>query len=101
MVYDDLHQVRSYTAGDVAAAFRGRSDPDGIETRGLRPLNLVFNHVQYTLFGENVVAHRLFLAALHALYAAGLVLLALRFGLSLPFAILAAALAMCARYSVY
>ena len=101
MVYDDLHQVRSYTAGDVAAAFRGRSDPDGIETRGLRPLNLLFNHVQYTLFGENVVAHRLFLAALHALYAAGLVLLALRFGLSLPFALLAAALAMCARYSVY
>jgi hypothetical protein len=101
MVYDDLHQIRGYTAADVAAAFRGRSDPDGIETRGVRPLNLVFNHTQYVLFGENVVAHRLFLAALHALYATLLALIARHFGLPLPFALLATALAMCARYSVY
>jgi hypothetical protein len=101
MVYDDLHQIRGYTGADVAAAFRGRSDPDGIETRGVRPLNLVFNHTQYALFGENVVAHRLFLAALHALYATLLALIARHFGLPLPFALLAAGLAMCARYSVY
>lgn len=101
MVYDDLHQIRSYPAADVAAAFRGQSDPDGIETRGLRPLNLVFNHLQYTLFGESVVAHRLFLAALHALYASVLVLIARRFGLPLSFALLGTVLAMCARYSVY
>jgi hypothetical protein len=101
MVYDDLHQIRGYTAADFAAALRGRSDPDGIETRGLRPLNLAFNHAQYTLFGESVVGHRLFLAALHALYATGLALIARRFGLPLPFALLATALAMCARYSVY
>jgi hypothetical protein len=101
MVYDDLHQIRAYTTADFAAAWRGRSDPDGIETRGLRPLNMAFNHAQYTLFGESVAGHRLFLAALHALYAAGLVLVARRFGLPLPFALLAAALAMCARYSVY
>jgi hypothetical protein len=101
MVYDDLHQIRGYTAADVRAAFGGRSDPDGIETRGLRPLNLVFNHVQYMLFGESVVGHRLFLAALHALYATGLALIARHFGLPLPFALLGTALAMCARYSVY
>jgi hypothetical protein len=101
MVYDDLHQIRAYSAADMAAAWRGRSDPDGIETRGLRPLNLAFNHTQYTLFGESVVGHRLFLAALHALYATGLALIARRFGLPLPFALLAVALAMCARYSVY
>jgi hypothetical protein len=101
MVYDDLHQIRRYTAADVAAAFRGRSDPDGIETRGVRPLNLVFNHVQYALFGENVVGHRLFLAALHAGYAAGLAMIAVGFGLPLRYAVLGMALAMCARYSVY
>jgi hypothetical protein len=101
MVYDDLHQIRAFTAADVAAAFRGRSDPDGIETQGVRPLNLVFNHLQYVLFGERVVAHRLFLAALHAVYAALLVLIGRGFGLPLPFALVAAALAMCARYSVY
>ena len=101
MVYDDLHQIRAYTGAEVAAAFQGRSDPDGIETQGVRPLNLLFNHVQYTLFGENVVAHRLFLAALHAAYAALLVLIAVRFGLPPAFALLSAALAMCARYSVY
>jgi hypothetical protein len=101
MVYDDLHQIRAYTATDVAAAFRGRSDPDGIETQGLRPLNLLFNHAQYALFGEDVAAHRLFLAALHAAYAAILATIARRFGLPLPFALLAMALAMCARYSVY
>jgi len=101
MVYDDLHQIRRYTAADVLAAFRGRSDPDGIETRGVRPLNVLFNHAQYVLFGESVVAHRLFLAALHALYATLLALIARHFGLPLPFAVLATALAMCARYSVY
>jgi hypothetical protein len=101
MVYDDLHQIRGYTAAEVAAAFRGRSDPDGIETQGVRPLNLLFNHTQYALFGENVVAHRLFLAALHAAYAALLALIAVRFGLPPGFALLSAALAMCARYSVY
>ena len=47
------------------------------------------------------MAHRLFLATLRALYAALLALIGRRFGLSLPFALLAAALAMCARYSVY
>lgn len=101
MVYDDLHQIRGYTSAEVAAAFGGRSDPDGIETQGVRPLNLLFNHAQYALFGENVVAHRLFLAALHAAYAALLALIAARFGLSPAFALLSAALAMCARYSVY
>lgn len=101
MVYDDLHQIRGYTAAEVAAAFGGRSDPDGIETQGVRPLNLMFNHAQYALFGENVVAHRLFLAALHAAYGALLALIAARFGLSPGFALLSAALAMCARYSVY
>lgn len=101
MVYDDLHQVRAYTSADVAAAFRGRADPDGIETQGVRPLNMLFNHAQYALFGENVAGHRLFLAALHAAYGAGLVLIGRRLGLPLPFALLAAALAMCARYAVY
>lgn len=101
MVYDDLHQIRRYTAADIAASFRGQSDPDRIETQGLRPLNLLFNHAQYLLFGESVVAHRLFLAALHALYATLLAFIARHFGLPLPFALLATALAMCARYSVY
>ena len=53
VVYDDLHQIRALD-GQLAAAFRGRSDPDGIETQGLRPLNLLFNHAPYALFGETL-----------------------------------------------
>ena len=101
MVYDDLHQIRGYTAAEVAAAFGDDRTRTGSRRKGVRPLNLLFNHAQYALFGENVAAHRLFLAALHAAYAALLGLIAVRFGLSPGFTLLSAALAMCARYSVY
>src|SRR5204862_1860905 len=63
MVFDDLHLVRVFRGAELAAAWTGHWDPDGLETPGLRPLSLAFNHARAAVFGENVVGHRHFLAA--------------------------------------
>jgi hypothetical protein len=64
--WDDLHLVRPYTAADLAGTLVGRWDPDGIETLGYRPGTTVFNHLRAVIFGEQFVAHRLFLLVLYA-----------------------------------
>jgi hypothetical protein len=58
---------------EVLGGFVGRWDPDDMETAGLRPLYLVFNHLRYVFFGESVAAHRAFLVLLFAAYLALLV----------------------------
>ena len=68
MVYDDLHLIRSFSNAEIVQSFHGTWDPDNVETPGFRPLTLLFNHVRYELFGENVVAHRFFLIILVALF---------------------------------
>ena len=64
MVFDDLHLVRTFSGSELAAAWTGHWDPDGLETPGFRPLSLAFNHVRAALFGERVIGHRHALAAL-------------------------------------
>jgi hypothetical protein len=101
MVNDDLQMVRTFQVSELAAAWAGTWDPDGIATPGFRPLTLAFNHARGALCGESVAAHRVLLVALFALDLALLVPLGARIGLA-PGAVLAAGLVMLAtRYSIY
>jgi hypothetical protein len=101
MVYDDLHLLRSLTPEERAQVWRGSWDPDGVEHAGFRPLTVHFNEARYRLFGENVVAHRLFLAALFAVYARLLGALVSALGGPAAAGLGAGVLLLCSRYSVY
>ncbi len=101
MVYDDLHLIRVFTPAEIAGAWHGNWDPDGIETPGYRPGTLLFNHARARLFGENVVAHRIFLILLYAAFVTLLVPVAAAFGAGARTVLLAGALMLCARYEVY
>jgi hypothetical protein len=99
--FDDLHLVRTYSAREIAGAFTGTWDPDGVETRGLRPLTLLFNDVRARIFGERVVGHRLFLLTLFSAYLTGLGSLACRIGAPWRVAAGAGVLTLCAKNSFY
>jgi len=45
MVFDDLHLVRTFRGAELLAAWSGDWDPDGLETPGLRPLEIGRAHV--------------------------------------------------------
>src|SRR5262245_47493021 len=62
--WDDLHLIRSYSLTEILSTFHGPSDPDGIETRALRPIVTLLLCFQGTIFGENVVLQRVFMAVL-------------------------------------
>jgi hypothetical protein len=101
MVYDDLHLVRTFTAEEIAASWRGGWDPDGVETPGFRPGSLLFNHLRARAFGESVAAHRVFLIVLYGAFVALLVPLAGRFGAGPGTVVLAGLLMLAARHEVY
>jgi len=101
MVFDDLHLVRTFSARELAAAWTGTWDPDGLETPGFRPLSLAFNHARAALFGERVTGHRHLLAGLFALDLALLVPLGRRLGLGAPAAVAAGLVMLFTRYSAY
>jgi hypothetical protein len=101
MTYDDLHLIRTFSAGELAAAFTGTYDPDNMEVGGYRPLTVVFNHARQLLFGELVVAHRLFLLALFAAFLAGLGVVARALGAGHAEVIAGGLIAVLSRYSVY
>jgi len=101
MVFDDLHLVRTFSGAELAAAWSGHWDPDGLETPGLRPLSLAFNHARAALFGENVVGHRHLLVGLFALDLALLVPLGRRIGLGAGAALTAGLVMLFTRYSAY
>jgi len=75
MVFDDLHLIRSFTREEIIQSTHGRWDPDNVETPGFRPLTLLFNHLRYELFEENVIAHRIFLIILFAVFFTTLVMI--------------------------
>jgi hypothetical protein len=101
MVFDDLHLVRTFTAPELAAAWRGHWDPDGLETPGFRPLSLWFNHVRAALFGEKVIAHRHLMAGMFAVTLALLVPLGRDVGLDAGASIAAGLVMLFTRYSAY
>jgi hypothetical protein len=77
--WDDFHLIRSYTGPEISSTFHDVIDPDKIETPGLRPCSIFLYNFQGTAFGENVVAHRVFVVALMGIFmiAAGMLLLEL------------------------
>lgn len=101
MAFDDLHLMRRFTGGQILASFHGQWDPERLMTRGLRPLSLLFNHVRTSVFGENVVAHRLLVMVLLAAYWALLVPVARRVGTGPAAVIVAGVLFLCSPYSVF
>jgi hypothetical protein len=101
MVFDDLHLVRRFSGSELAAAWTGHWDPDGLETPGFRPLSLAFNHARAALFGERVVGHRHAMAALFALGMALLVPFGRRLDLGMGAALAAGLVMLFTRYSAY
>ena len=65
--WDDFHLVRSFTMTELKMVWHSSWDPDHIETPGYRPLTTLINQLRYWLFGENLVAHRVFLMALYVI----------------------------------
>ncbi len=100
MVYDDLHLIRSFSTQQIASAFHAAYDPDSFENAGLRPCMVLYNGARYLLFGENVVAHRLFLVTTYALYWTLICWIAAAFKLGWFWSILAGLLSISSKYNV-
>jgi hypothetical protein len=62
--WDDFHLIRPYSGAEILSAFHGATDPDKIETPGLRACSILLFNLQGSLFGENIIAHRIFMIAL-------------------------------------
>jgi len=75
--WDDFHLIRSYSAPEIRSAFHAFADPDRIETPGLRPCSILLFNFQGSLFGENILAHHVFMVVLMGIFmtAAGMLLL--------------------------
>jgi hypothetical protein len=101
MVFDDLHLVRTFSGAELAAAWTGHWDPDGLETPGFRPLSLTFNHVRAAVFGDHVIGHRHLLAGMFALVLALLVPLGRSLGLGFAASVAAGLVMLFTRYSAY
>jgi hypothetical protein len=80
--WDDFHLIRSYSGPEIRSAFHAVVDPDKIETPGLRPCSIFLYNFQGTLFGENVVAQRIFMVALMGIFMIAVGTLLLEMGLS-------------------
>ena len=75
--WDDFHLIRPYSGAEIRSACHAEPDPDKIETPGLRPCSILLYDFQGSVFGENVVAHHVFMVILMGVFmiAAGMLLL--------------------------
>lgn len=80
--WDDFHLIRPYSGAELRSALHAVIDPDKIETPGLRPCSTFLFNFQGTAFGENVVAHRVFVVALMGLFIIAVGMLLLEVGLN-------------------
>jgi hypothetical protein len=79
--WDDFHLIRPYNGPEILSAFHGVIDPDKIETPGLRSCSILLYNFQGSLFGENVIAHRIFMILLMGMFLMGVGMLLLEMGL--------------------
>jgi hypothetical protein len=100
MVYDDLHLIRHFSASEILKSFHAAYDPDGFENAGLRPFMVLYNAGRYELFGENVVAQRVFMVAVFAAYLLAVSRIVTELGGPWGAATAAGVLTLTARYSV-
>src|SRR3954453_11784282 len=49
--HDDVHLVRTYSPAELLQTLTGNWAPDGIESRGYRPLTTLFNHTRALVLG--------------------------------------------------
>ena len=66
--WDDFHLIRQYSGPEMRSVFHGVVDPDKIETPGLRPVSILLYNLQGSLWGENILLHRIFMLFLMALF---------------------------------
>jgi hypothetical protein len=99
--WDDLHLIRSHSAGELARGFVSDWDPEGRETKGLRPGTILFNDARARIFGESLRAHRVFLIALFAAYLAALAALVDRVGGPWWAGLVGGIVTLCAKNSFY
>ena len=59
-IWDDLSLFRNYTLKELISVWIGNWDPDGIMTKGYRPIKILYFHFTYSIFGENVFLFRIF-----------------------------------------
>ena len=52
----------------MLSVFHGVVDPDKIETPGLRPVSILLYNLQGSLWGENILLHRIVMLFLMALF---------------------------------
>ena len=59
-IWDDLSFFRIYTNEELLNSWKGNWDPDGIFTKNYRPVGLLYYHLTYLVFGENLFLFRSF-----------------------------------------
>ena len=59
-IWDDLSLFRNYTLKELINVWVGNWDPDGIMTKGYRPIKVLYFHLTYSIFGENIFLFRIF-----------------------------------------
>src|SRR5207237_10179947 len=66
--WDDFHLIRQYSGPEIRSVFHGVVDSDKIETPGLRPVSILLYNLQGSLWGDNILLHRIFTLFLMALF---------------------------------